>query len=572
MKKQNIFNYLLLIIFIVITSCSNKIETPADLVLMKGFIYTADIDKSTVEAVAIKNGKIIFVGQDQEVENYIGDSTKVIDLNGKTILPGFIDSHCHPISTVKQIYDVNLNGLKKIADIQKTIILFREKHPDAKFIRGRGWSNYNFPNNGPDKNYLDEIISDIPVAIQSEDGHSKWVNSKALELSGITKKTANPKGGIIERYHGSNEPSGTLREDAVSLVNDLFPYYNLEELVNGLESYQKMALSFGITSAHDAYLDFGVDEITAYALLEKANRLNMRFRASLYMDPEMSRKQVQELCKERDKQKGELFKINTAKIFIDGVVEGSTAFLKEPYKQLPNSYGKLLWNLDTLNALCAELEKNSVQIHVHAIGDAAVSATLDAFEFAQVKLGKKDSRNLITHLQLVSPDDILRFKDLGVVAVPQPYWFKKDSYYYNIQVPYLGQERSDIEYPMESFFKAGVIVASSSDYPVTIPCNPFIAIQTGITRIDIDSTKSKDALWPGESASLEQMITSFTINGAYANFLENITGSIEVGKSADLIIIDSNLFNIPTNEISKTKVLLTLFAGKEVFRDESYHP
>ncbi|MBU1113950.1 MAG: amidohydrolase [Bacteroidetes bacterium] len=565
-------SYYLLIVFLTFFSCTNKIETKADLVLMNGFIYTSDKNRTTAEAVAIKDGKFIFVGQSKNVEIFIDDFTQVIDLKGKNVLPGFIDSHCHPISTVKQLYDVNLNGLKKISDIQNAINSFREKHPNAKFIRGRGWSNYDFPNNGPDKKYLDKIISDIPVIMASEDGHSRWVNSKALELAGITKNTINPKGGIIERYLGSNEPSGTLRENATSLVNTLFPYYNLEELVAGLEAYQKMALALGITTAHDAYLDFGVDEIAAYALLEKKNKLNMRFRASIYLDPDLGIEQIKNLLLEQDKHKGDLFRINAAKIFIDGVVEGGTAYLKEPYNHLPNSHGKLLWNVNKLNTFCTELENNSIQIHVHAIGDAAVSTTLDAFEYAYTRSGKKNSRNLITHLQLVSPSDILRFKDLGIIAVPQPYWFKKDSYYYNIQVPYLGQKRADIEYPMKSFFSSGVIVASSSDYPVTIPSNPFIAIQTGITRIDTDSTKSDSALWADETVSLEQMITSFTINGAYANYLENITGSIEVGKSADLIIINSDIFNIPTKDICKTKVLLTLFKGKEVFRNENYHP
>ncbi len=191
--------------------------------------------------------------------------------------------------------------------------------------------------------------------------------------------------------------------------------------------------------------------------------------------------------------------------------------------------------------------------------------TLDAFAYAAKQNGIRDSRNLITHIQLVDPRDILRFKELGVVAVPQPYWFMKDDYYYNLQVPYLGQKRADEEYPMESFFKAGVVVASASDYAVTIPCDPLHAIQTGITRSVLGVGDPKEILWPGERATLDQMIASFTINGAYANFLENTTGSIEVGKMADLIVLDQNLFFMSPDKISEARVILTFFAGKKVF-------
>jgi len=187
---------------------------------------------------------------------------------------------------------------------------------------------------------------------------------------------------------------------------------------------------------------------------------------------------------------------------------------------------------------------------------------LDVLEHVRDENGPRDSRHAITHLQLVSPADILRFKTLGVTAVPQPYWFQKDDYYHNIQVPFLGQERADAEYPMASFFQAGVRVASSSDYPVTLPCNPLVAIERGITRC---TAGTRDPLWPEESVSLEEMIESFTINGAYANFLEEETGSLEPGKSADLIILDKNLFEIPVADIHTTQILATYFQGEKVY-------
>jgi predicted amidohydrolase YtcJ len=540
----------------------------ANLVLKNGFIYTVDGQRTIAEAVAIIDGKFVYVGSTSEVNQYIGKETRVIDLDKRMVLPGFIDSHCHPAyGAAHQLFDVMFTGLNSIAEYKKAIRDFAAKHPDAKFIKGRGWKNTLFGKTGPDKKIIDEIIPNIPVALDDDGGHAAWVNSLTLKLAGITKETKDPRSGVIERDPESGEPTGTLRESAAYLISEIFPDYTVEQLMQALEAYQKMAAKFGITTAHDATVDAGGNDFNAYKNLEKENRLAMRFRASLFVDPQKELEQVAQLIVEREKSRGPLFQTNGAKIYIDGVVEGGTAYLKEPFKHLANFRGVPRWDSDKLYRMCAELDKNKFQIHVHSIGDAATALTLDAFAYAIEKNGKRGSRNLITHIQLVDPQDILRFKELGVVAVPQPYWFMKDDYYYNLQVPYLGLKRADDEYPMESFFKAGGVVASASDYAVTIPCNPLIAIQTGITRSCLGITDPKEILWPAERATLEQMLASFTINGAYANFLENTTGSIEVGKMADLIVLDKNLFNLAVEEISKVKVILTFFAGKEVFSD-----
>lgn len=568
--KQGTFLLHLVFLLIIFFGYNSKQYEIADIVFTNGFIYTVDSINTKAEAVAIKDKSIIFVGDNTGVKTFIGKKTKVIDLKGKMVLPGFIDSHCHSISSYRYFFELNLYGLKTYAEIQSAIKKYLAENPDAKYIKGRGWSNTDFPKNGPDKKILDEVIIDIPVSFSSEDGHSKWVNSKTLELAGINKSTENPDGGIIERYPGTNEPNGTLRENAADLVYDIFPVYSIEELMKGLEKYQEMVLAFGITTAHDSYLDAGSNETEAFRTLEKNKKLKMRFRASLYIDPGKSVEQIKSLIDERKKNTGQLFQTNSAKIFIDGVVEGSTAYLKQPYQHQPNNYGELLWDIDSLNKICSALDKEKFQIHVHSIGDAATSVTLFAFANAEFQNGKRDSRNSMTHLQLVDKSDIKKFKELGVVAVPQPYWFSKDNYYYDIQVPYLGQKRADEEYPMNSFFDEGVVVASSSDYPVTIPCNPMEAIQYGITRSEFNTTDSSEILWPEERVTLEQMIRSFTINGAYANFLEKETGSIEVGKKADIIVLDKNLFEIPVTEIYKARVLITLFEGEEVYADSTF--
>jgi predicted amidohydrolase YtcJ len=540
----------------------------ADLVLKNGFVYTVDGQRRVAQALVIQGGRIVHVGLDREIEAWIGAQTAVIDLGGRLVLPGFIDSHCHAAyGSAHEPFDIMFTGMNSLDEYKGAMRDFYNQHRDAKFIKGRGWKNTLFGTTGPDKRIIDEIIPDIPVALEDEGGHATWVNSLTLKRAGITRRTKNPRGGVIERDPRTGEASGTLREGAARLVASLFPDYTVEQLMQAIESYQRMAASFGITTAHDATLDVDGNDFNAYRNLERENRLAMRFRASLWVDQNRGLEQAAGLIADRAKNSGPLFQANGAKIYIDGVIEGGTGFLKEPYLHLPGFCGEPRWEAKRLNAMCAELDRNGFQIHVHAIGDAATAMILDAFAWAREKNGPRDSRHLVTHLQLVAPEDIARFRELGVVAVPQPYWFMKDDYYYNLQVPYLGLPRADREYPLESFFQAGVVAASSSDYAVTIPCNPLRAIQIGITRCVPGVSDPKEVLWPEERATLEQMIASFTIHGAYANFLEKETGSIEAGKAADLIVLDRNLFFLPPERIAEAKVVLTLFAGRTVFSD-----
>jgi hypothetical protein len=546
-----------------LAACAPKNGPVADFVLKNGVIYTMSGAGVRAEALAVKNGRFLFVGTNKAVKRFMGKETRFMDLGGKLVLPGFIDSHCHPSAAIEQFGGVPLFGMSSVADYQKAIVDFINTHPGATVIRGAGWSNTLFGPAGPDKVILDEVVRDLPAALSSEDGHSTWVNSRALDLAGVTKATQNPPGGVIERDPKTGEPNGTLRESAADLVSKVIPDYTVEELTRGLEEYQTMALAFGITTAHDASLSVGGNDLKAYKALETAAKLRMRFRASLNTDPEKGPEQVREQAAERDRNTGPLFQTRAAKIYIDGVIEGGTAYLKEPYAHKPGFRGEPLWAPEALNSICAGLDKAGFQLHFHAIGDAAVAEALDGIAYAARVNGGRDSRAMLTHLQLVSPEDVLRFKALGAVAATQPFWFMKDDYYSNIQVPYLGLKRADEEYPMENFFKAGVTVTSSSDYPVTIACDPLQAIQTGMTRSRPGLTDPGAVLWPGERASLEQMIASFTVNGAYANFLENTTGTIEPGKSADLVVLDKNLFELPADKIGTAKVILTLFEGRE---------
>ncbi|MFC2028596.1 amidohydrolase [Chloroflexota bacterium] len=536
----------------------------ADLVIKNANIYIVDKGHNWVQAIAIADDKIVFTGTDFEAEALIDSGTKVIDLDGRMVLPGFIDAHAHPSQAMDLVGNISLYGQDSIEAYKKVIKGFVGQHPEREFFRGSGWADTFFPNLGPTKEILDVFIPDKPAAIISYDGHSMWVNSATLNQAGITKDTPDPEGGRIEREPDSGDPSGTLRETAFNLIEEVIPDHSLEERKNGLLAYQEMAIRAGITTVHDAMIDPG--SIEAFNSLAGEGKLKLCFRGSITLDPDKDlESQIGMVLSERSRNTHPNFQTNTVKIFVDGVLEGGTAYLFEPYKHKPDFRGVPIWDPVLLNHAAAALDKENLQIHLHVIGDAALSITLDALELAREKNGKRDTRHMVTHLQLARSEDIQRFKELDLVGLPQPFWFKIDEYYSELALPYLGKERADKQYPMRSFIEAGVVMASSSDFPVTIPFDPVIAIQTGITRTRLDDATGK-ALWVEERVRLEDMIKSYTHNGAYANFLENETGSIEVGKKADIIVLDQNLFDIPTNEIAKTKVLMTFIAGKEVYK------
>ncbi|HDR7532633.1 TPA: amidohydrolase [Bacillus anthracis] len=543
----------------------------ADTIFINGNVYTVEAKQPWAEAVAIKNGEIIYVGNTKGAKKYKNKNTKIIDLKGKMLLPAFVDSHLHASETVNSLYSVDLVNARTVDEYVQAVEQYRKEHSDLKVIHGAGWSNTLFSSSGPTKDLLDTVVKDIPVALISEDYHSVWANSKALEIAGITKDTPNPNGGVIERNE-NGEPSGTLRDTATNLVLDKLPKYSVEQFKEGLKTFQQLAASNGYTQVNDVVVPEQDTVIEALTMLEKEQALSIRHNLALTIQPSEGQERIPYVKEQRTKLQGPLVKMNTVKLFMDGVLEGGTAYLHEPYNNKPNYYGVPVWEKPAFKQMVQTLDKEKFQVHIHSIGDAATTETLNTLAIAQEQNGKRDSRHKITHLQLVKENDIARFKDLGVIGVPQPTWFLKDGEYFAQAVELLGEERANEQYPMRSFINKGVVMASSSDYPITQEpyFSPLAGIQMGITRTSLQDINSQNALNPKEKVSLAEMIKSYTINGAYANFLEKETGSIKVGKKADLVVLDKNLFKIPKHDIHKTKILLTLLEGKETFRHTEF--
>ena len=573
---------------LILPAAATAKNKPADTVFKNGYVYTVNPGERVAQAVAVKDGKIVFVGSNRGAAAFVGPSTKVVKLDGKMMLPGFIDSHIHASMSVSSVYSVQLYGMKSVDEYVAAVADFAADNPDLSAIRGQGWDNTVVPGKGPLASSLDAAVSDKPVALQSGDYHSTWVNTKALELAGITGATPDPEDGVIERIDGTQAtdppygtPSGTLRESAGGLVTDLLPDYTLEQYKTGVTYFQEeVAAPLGITTVFDPAMEIGSIGVRALEEMAATGELTVRYRGALVLAPESDLAEWLPAAKaERAKHTHGMFKTPAVKIFTDGVVEGHTAYLAEPYadaleyKGDASFRGEPIWQPAVLNEAFRKLDRARFQIHTHSVGDAATTDTLDALAYARKANGKRDWRPGITHLQLVSPKDFARFARLGVVAVPQPFWHMKDDYYTYLQLPYLDLPRADEEYPMRSFFKAGVTVASASDFPVTVPPDPLGGIAVGVNRWDPTWVYEYPAppslegvLWPEERVSVARMIRSFTIEGARANFLEKKTGTIKVGKRADLVVLDTNLLKVADKtELFNAHVLFTMGSGEVLY-------
>ena len=534
----------------------------ADLILRHGAVYTMDAARSWAQSVAIAQGRIIYAGTDAEAARLAGPSTRIIDLGGRMVLPGFHDSHTH---LMEGGVDMGLCNLKDVATPQAVLAEIRKyaaAHPSDPWVTGAGWDLPVFPQGIPRKEQLDQVVIDRPAYMESADGHSGWANSRALALAGITKDTPDPPLGHIERDPATNEPTGTLRETAKELVTGRLPPATAAGNTAGLKRAVEFANSFGITSVQEA--DASDEILNAYWALETQGQLTLRAVAALRTDPRKSDDQVAGLIERRARFHGKRLRATAVKIFADGVIETGTAALLDPYLNRSGSRGLLNFEPDRLAGLVTRLDIEGFQVHIHAIGDRAIRVSLDAFEAAQKANGRRDARHHIAHLELIEPEDIPRFRDLGVLANFQPLWAYADPYMNDLTLVPLGPQRSRWLYPISSVLKTGAVLVAGSDWPVT-SLNPLEAIQVAVTRRG--PTEPEGPAWiPEEKIDLSAALAAYTINGAYLNHEDKETGSIESGKAADLIVLDRDLFKIPPEKIHEAKVVLTLLDGKEVFR------
>jgi len=535
-------------------------------VLRGGAVYTLDAVRSWAESVAIRKDTILYVGPDSGVSPYVGPRTRGGNLEERTVRPAFKDAHIHPISGGISQMQCALYDLETKERYLAAVAKYASEHKDAPWIRGDGWSLAAFAPTGiPDKRLLDPVVPDRPVYLESSDGHSAWVNSRALSIAGITKDTPDPPGGRIDRDPRTGEPVGSLQDSAMNLVNRKAPPYTAQERQDGLRRALKLLNGFGITSFQDASVDTG--SLETYRALDEKGELTARVVASLWWERDKGEEQIAGFLEERRKYTKGRVRATTIKIMQDGVMEVQTAAMLEPYKGKPGARGLEMVEPEALKKYVTRLDKEGFQVHFHAIGDAAIRHCLDALEAARRANGARDSRHHISHLEIFNPADIPRFRALGVVANFQPLWAFADDYIVKLTLPFLEPERARWIYPIGSLYRSGAVIAFGSDWSVSSP-NPLEELEVAVTRMGPQG-ETKEPFIPEERIDLPEALAAFTINAAYVNFQDDKTGSIEIGKRADLVVLDHNLFTIKPEAISDTKVLLTLLDGQPVHGDFS---
>jgi predicted amidohydrolase YtcJ len=535
---------------------------PADLVLLNGGIYTVDAERSWAEAAAVRDGVFVEIGPNAAIEPLVGPDTRVIDLAGRMALPGFHDAHVHPTMGGYALLGCDLDGLGSVETIIEKVTACALE-TDQGWLEGHAFNLSLFGQDGPHKSLLDAVSMTRPIILWASDGHNAWANSVALELAGITADMADPPLGVIER-DADGSPSGTLRETAQELVRTVMPKPTLESNVEALHAGIQHLNSFGVTSFIDAWV--GLEDYQSYQAVDRAGDLTARVVTSLTYESGFATHQGEEFDQVRaglNEFESERLNHDSVKLFLDGVLEGETAALVEPYVGMHGKRGDLILEPEALNAAVTRFDAMGLQVHMHAIGDRAVRAGLDAFEAARRQNGASDNRHHISHLQLIHVDDIERFAALDTAANFQALWAWPDDWIMELNLPVLGEERVQGMYPIASVARAGGRIVGGSDWNVS-SANPLDAIETAVRRQDAFAAGGP-TLNENERVDLAAMIDAYTINAAWVMHHENITGSIEVGKRADLVVLDRDLFAVPASEINEAKVVMTLLDGMTVW-------
>jgi predicted amidohydrolase YtcJ len=529
----------------------------ADLVFRNGTVFTSEVGNPYVDAVASRNGQLVGLG---DVADFIGPDTKVFDLDGALLTPGFIDAHVHVATSGLDQLRVSFDGCDGAASALKAVGEYAAHNPDASWIIGSGWSQAWFERGCPGAASLDGVVADRPVLLMNRDGHGAWVNSLALRLAGIDSSTPDPADGRIERL-ADGSPQGTLHEGAVHLVEKLAPQDTVGDFARGIIRGQEEMLKFGITGWQEASVIPAVQD--AYLETAKSGRLLGDVVGALWWDRHRGLEQIDDLLDRRE-MAAPNFRPTTVKLMLDGVAENFTASVLDSYLDGDGSptgnTGVDFIEPRLLEEIVVRLDAHGFQCHFHALGDRAVRNGLDALETATSANGPSDRRHHLAHLQFVHPDDIPRFAQLDATANVQPLWACMEDYQTDLTQPFVTAERFGWQYPFASLGASGARLAMGSDWSVST-ANVMEEVAVAVTRKADDGG---EALGPGQALSPEVALTAFSLGSAFVNHSDRERGSLVVGKKADFAVFDRDPF--ADGSFREAQVRMTVIEGKIVYQ------
>ena len=535
----------------------------ADAIYTNARIWTGDAARPSAQAIAIRDGKLIAVGSDADALKHRGPATRVVDLQGRRVVPGFSDSHWH-LPTTDQ---ADLTDAKSPAEIVRRLKAWSAKRPAGAWVVGRGWTPSDFPGNTPHRRFLDVAFPGQPVVLTDRDGHQSIANGRALALAKVTAETPDPARGVIER-EAQGVPTGLLKEAARQLVMRLVPEPTVADLARRIDEETRKAASFGIVLIQDA--GGRAPEHPVFTILRaaaKADTMRVRYRAAFPFTPDASAATVRRYTMLRDSLNGPWLRTGIAKGMLDGTVDAKTAAMLEPYAGSDDT-GLPFWPAATLNKGVARYDSAGLQVELHAIGDRAVRTALDAYANAARVNRTSGRRHRIEHIEVPALSDLPRFKQLGVIASTQAIFATPDQTTLQNYAPLLGPERSSRANAFKKFDDAGAIQAFGSDYPV-FPMDVLLGIYTAVTRQTPEGTPT-GGWYPENRITVDVALRHYTKDAAYAAFMEQETGTLEVGKFADFVVLSADILSIPPSALLKTKVLLTMVGGREAYRSTSF--
>lgn len=551
------FRYVMLctLIFAAMFAITGRAQV-AEVVFYNGKIWTVDKNNPQAEAIAVAGERILELGTNEKIKKYIGENTRHVDLKGKILLPGFIDNHVHFVGGGLQLLSIDLRQAKNEEEFARLLGQHAQKNP-GKWITGGDWDHENWSGARlPTKELIDPYTADTPVFVSRLDGHMGLANSLALRLAGVDKNTPDQPGGTIVRDSVTGEPTGILKDEAMSLVYRMVPTSSEEERITAAKAALAEARRLGVTSIQDIT---SPADLRIYQILKERGELSARIdcRLPIAIYQSLVKTGIQAHFGDN------VIRVGGIKAFADGSLGSSTALFFEPYDQDPNTRGLAMDILSdgSLEKWAVEADKAKLQLSVHAIGDAGNSRTLDIFEIVIRENPGWDRRFRIEHAQHIHPKDFERFAELGVIASVHPYHLIDDGRWAEKRI---GKDRLKTSYPIRTFLDKGVHVCFGTDWNVA-PLNPLWGIYAAVTRRTLDG-KNPGGWVPEQKITVAEAIECYTINSAYASFDEDIKGSLEKGKLADFVVLSDDILSIDPAKIWDVTVEMTVLGGEIIFQ------